>query len=593
MLLEFNEDTDEVKMHDKALQLRHRVASRKLNEAVDQDKLSVDDLLFMREKNREARHDHGTDELDLTEVEIKERVALARSDQHFKAEKQVTTLAKDVARASRLSKARLDSLIDLEKRIMTMRGQLHAPNVRNIDSVIATELQTNNKLVRLEGKFEVCSICSRRILAALMPTHARACAIQAKEETDRKSSHLPGPTGVSNLEQDVVTSLATFKPQPPRNIAIKEIGISFIEWKWDPPVIDGGLEIIDYEIAYQGRYSVFNRDIGKFKRWEEDVPSLRTSMWVFRTAPVCSTGFKIMGLRADTEYCNFKIRSLNLRGWSDWVPMLTPTETMPFPLLKTLTSVAPSPPLFVTADNITSSCIHLSWSPPFFDGGVPIIEYFVHYTVVELVVTVTERDKKVEKQKSFCTESADCCAVIRHLPDDSDILDIYVVARNYDLKMGDKGYCKVPKEKKCLRTQPSSLHARLLREMEITANSTEQFIDSAFFTVRSNRPPLLSHPLAAVLTPPYSLARRLPLCVPVCPVCPVGSVGYQTTVLTCRTHAQTTRRSRDHTARPFGDRRRQRMGRRRRTRHFSQANGRRSLTHGPRIRSEEQSGTSR
>eukprot|EP01037_Dinobryon_pediforme_P041694 gene41694-51625_t len=164
MLLEFNEDTDEVKMHDKALQLRHRVASRKLNEAVDQDKLSVDDLLFMREKNREARHDHGTDELDLTEVEIKERVALARSDQHFKAEKQVTTLAKDVARASRLSKARLDSLIDLEKRIMTMRGQLHAPNVRNIDSVIATELQTNNKLVRLEGKFEVCSICSRRIL---------------------------------------------------------------------------------------------------------------------------------------------------------------------------------------------------------------------------------------------------------------------------------------------------------------------------------------------------------------------------------------------------------------------------------------------
>jgi hypothetical protein len=370
-----------------------------------------------------------------------------------------------------------------------------------------------------------------------MPTHARACAIQAKEETDRKSSHLPGPTGVSNLEQDVVTSLATFKPQPPRNIAIKEIGISFIEWKWDPPVIDGGLEIIDYEIAYQGRYSIFNRDIGKFRRWEEDVQSLRTSMWVFRTAPVCSTGFKIMGLRADTEYCNFKIRSLNLRGWSDWVPMLTPTETVPFPLLKTLTSVAPSPPLFVTAENITSSCIHLSWSPPFFDGGVPIVEYYVHYTVVELVVTVTERDKKVEKQKSFCTESAECCAVIRHLPDDSDVLDIYVVARNYDLKMGDKGYCKVPKEKKCLRTQPSSLHARLLREMEITANSTEQFIDSAFFTVRNSRPPPPYLTAAvAVLTPPPSRAHRLFLCLS----CRVSNNGIYVSN-TCANYAKISR----------------------------------------------------
>ncbi len=156
---------------------------------------------------------------------------------------------------------------------------------------------------------------------------------------------------------------------------------------------------------------------------------------------------------------------------------------IPFPLLKTLSSVSPTCALFVTADDVTSSCIHLSWSPPLFDGGVPIIEYIVHYTVVELVITVTERDKKLEKKKEFCTESTDCTAVIRHIPDGTDVVDIYVVARNYDLRVGDKGYVKLPKDKKCIRTKPSSRHSRLLRELEYASNVTDDHIDSAFFTV--------------------------------------------------------------------------------------------------------------
>ena len=43
---------------------------------------------------------------------------------------------------------------------------------------------------------------------------------------------------------------------------------------------------------------------------------------------------------------------------------------------------APSIPLFVNCHKITSSCIYLDWSPPFYDGGVPLIDYIIHYTIL-------------------------------------------------------------------------------------------------------------------------------------------------------------------------------------------------------------------
>lgn len=480
MLLEYNEDTDENTLHERAIQLRHRVAGRKLDASVESNSLTVDDLLFMREKNREAIKEHGKDELAVTEVLVKDRISLVRTEQHFKAVGQVSVLGKDVARASRLSKARLDSLNDLEKRIMTMRGQLQAPSVPLVDSAINTELQTNNKLVKLEGKFDTCSICNRRILLALLPTHKRMCDVQAKETALAKLTNKPKPGGVSNLDVNIVTSLATFKPQPPRNFRVKEIGISFISWEWDPPVVDGGLEITDYEIMYDVHFSIFQREIGKFKKWDETVGPFSTSNWVFRNNPVCNTGYKVMDLRADTDHVNFRIRSMNLRGWSDWVPMQVANVPE---VLRTRPSVPATPPLHVMCEKITSSCLHLSWGPPLFDGGVPITDYFVHYTVVEMQITVTARDVRVEKKKSFCTESTETTAVIRHLPEDCDIIDVHVVARNFDLHLGAPGYAKLPKEKKAFRTAQSSRYARLLRELDFCANVTEDYVDSTFFTV--------------------------------------------------------------------------------------------------------------
>lgn len=477
MLLEYNEDTNEDTLQEKAIVLRKRVAGRKLEESVAKEHLDVDSLLHMRELNRGVRKTHIEDSVDLTDYEIKDRVAFQRTDQHFSAVGQVRSLGKDVSRASRLSKARMDSLNDLEKRILAMRSQLSIPSVPLVETTISNDLRTNNKLVKLEGKFDTCNTCSRRILAVLLPTHERMCVLQAKEAANNAKFSRPPSRGIAIIDSAVVAALSTFKPQPPRNFHVKSIGVSYIDWIWDPPVIDGGLEVTDYEISYQARYSEFNRDIGKYHKWEESVPSLRTSQWVFRSppGPVCSHGFKITFLRAAGEYFNFQIRSHNLRGSSDWVSMLT--EETPF--IKTEVSVPPTAPLFVTVDKITSSCIHLSWEPPFFDGGVPITEYIVYYTVVELQVTVTARDVRVEKRKEFNTESTATIAVIRNLPDQTDVIDIYICARNFTYHIGSKGMLL---RQQVVRTLKSSRHALLQRELTYASTITEALIDTSFYT---------------------------------------------------------------------------------------------------------------
>lgn len=68
---------------------------------------------------------------------------------------------------------------------------------------------------------------------------------------------------------------------------------------------------------------------------------------------------------------------------------------------------APTCPLFVNCSQITSSCIYLDWSAPFYDGGVPIVDYTVHYSVMERQTTVTARDVLFEHVLKFKLHSAE------------------------------------------------------------------------------------------------------------------------------------------------------------------------------------------
>jgi hypothetical protein len=479
MLLDYN-DIDEANIQAKAIALRQRVAGRKLQELTEAGCLDADIIAHLKESSRDARKAHAVESFDIIVANTHDRIACERADQHLAAERQVRTLGKDVTRAARLGKAKLDSLNDLEKRIMGMRAKLQNSMSLSAETAIATEVRSNIKAVKLDKQFKNCSHCNRRILVQLLYAHEHMCLSRKDASVNLSADELSkrdvfNPT-VNNMQTNMIASLSTFKPQPPRNCRVVNKGASYITWEWDPPVFDGGLVVSEYELSYTAKMSDFDVKTGKYKKWEEHVPSLLTTCWIFRSNPVCNTGFKMTYLRANTEYTMFRIRSYNLRGWSEWVHMLPDFHD------KILTDPAqpPSAPLFVNVDFVTSSCVYLSWSPPLFDGGLTIIDYIIYYTCIEKQVTVTSRDEQVQKHRCFYVQDANAVqGVIRNLPESTEVIDIAVCAVNSGQIVGTKG---ISKQSKCV-TKASSRYIKVAQELGITTKATEEFVDSAFCTV--------------------------------------------------------------------------------------------------------------
>lgn len=255
MLLEYNVDTKDENMKERAIELRRRVAGRKLDEALGDGTLSTDGLVRLKEKNRDERKAHLDERMIISNASQNERMSIARAEQQLKAEGQLKTLTRDVSRASRLSKAKYDVLTDLEARVKRMRIQLKDPKDPPVETVIAQELQVNDKQ-HLEGKFGICSICSRKILLTLLGTHTTMCERRKHERSPPKIS-LEGAAGLSSsskphaapaakksteqelqdaeeeqygrlpvydIEQTVLTAVATFPPQRPRQCKVVSKG---------------------------------------------------------------------------------------------------------------------------------------------------------------------------------------------------------------------------------------------------------------------------------------------------------------------------------------------------------------------------------
>ena len=102
---------------------------------------------------------------------------------------------------------------------------------------------------------------------------------------------------------------------------------------------------------------------------------------------------------------------------------------------------------------ITSSCVHLNWQIPIYDGGLDITNYVVHHTTREKVITVTDRDVIDEKIHRVKTSNTDTNLIIRNLPSDSDILNIGITAVN---KAGLISVQAQLPQNPVLRTMPAS-----------------------------------------------------------------------------------------------------------------------------------------
>jgi uncharacterized protein YfkK (UPF0435 family) len=385
MLTKYSLDTNDEDIGKSAIELRKRFAGRKLEKDLSTGAIDDKLLIQFKEMNRYERFQHSADTIEIMEQIQGNRQTLVRTEQQLEIQSQLRLLNQDITRSTRLSKAKVDSLTDLEKRIRKLRQNLSDPQpVPGVEHVVIEQLTSNNK-IHLEKLFKQCSNCSRNILVGLHDAHHTACLRMNGQ------SVINSRPPIYDVDVDLKTSLTSFLPQSPRNCRLVSRGYRYLAFSWDPPVFDGGLPITNYQLSYKTHTVTFDPGTKMKIVKVKECPLVNTSYWCVRN-PVCHHGFKLTGLTGGQSYVDLRVRSVNLRGVSEWVDLIPSTEaTSTSGIVATLAPIAPWEPLFVHVAKVTSSCIHLDWEPPFFDGGSEIVRYEIKYVVYHRTVTSTNR----------------------------------------------------------------------------------------------------------------------------------------------------------------------------------------------------------
>jgi hypothetical protein len=386
MLVDYTLDTKEDEILPRSLELRKRIAGRRIARGVETGIIDQDVLLKLKKVSVNEIKEHRRSNIDVLNAESGLRQTQERATQQLDIEGKLHLLDRDLQRASRLSRTRLDALTDIEKRIFDLRKNLTShPVIPTVSEQISKDLRVNNSQ-RLDSMFTSCDRCNRKILTELFKAHSEAC---------EKLQGITGPTHsarppVFDFEQDIKTSYTTFVPQNPRNFKFVKRGCSYIDFVWDPPVFDGGLPVIEYEIDFKKQIDIFDKATKLWIRRIENMEPVITSMWCMKN-PICHRGYRLKNLTAGCTYVDFKLRCKNLRGYGEYTNLSNESS------IRLEEPDAPTKPLFFQTDKMTSSCMHLSWSPPIFDGGVPISGYRISYTVLERLFLATSSTKVVKK----------------------------------------------------------------------------------------------------------------------------------------------------------------------------------------------------
>ena len=274
MLLEYTLETKEDDLKDRAIELRKRFAGRRLNDAINKGLVSANDLVRLKESNRDERLENYHDQYEIVNAGVGNRVTLARAEQQLEIQQSLRALDRDVARASRLGKSRKDTLTELENRIGKLRYLLKNPaHTETVDTQLTTELHTSSSAI-LEKNFTVCKRCNRRVLTKLFDAHTNACKKlnSAADETARLA--------IFDVNINPTVQLATFPPQPPRLCNLVTKGSTYIEFSWEPPIMDGGLPIFEYEIRYKTAAKIFDTAMKAWRRHVTDLPIMKTSRYI-------------------------------------------------------------------------------------------------------------------------------------------------------------------------------------------------------------------------------------------------------------------------------------------------------------------------
>ena len=480
MLVEYNFETKDEDMQPRAIELRKRVAARKLAAAVSSGRVGERSLKRMGELNKRELEEHAHENYSVSMAGVNAKVAVARAEQQLNVEDAMRRLDVDLNRITKLGKSRMDTLNDLERRIVRMRQELQAPKKTTVEEELGRDLRVNYQM-QTDKQFEVCTRCQRRILKQLFEAHDHACGLNAGRIPGKRAHE--SKDGIYDVNVDLTTALTTFTPQPPFDFRVVDKGTTFIQWEWEEPITDGGLPVYEYELSFIAKRMDWQPRKKRYKTTAIQVDSYLTTL-ICSQDPVCHAGARVVGLLGSTEHINWRMRCRNLQGWSDWVDMMDkgPEGDQPISVF-TQDVEAPSPPLFFRFIRNTSSCIYLAWDPPFYDGGREIVGYVISYTVNEIHTTLTERDIIIPVDMQYHAGGSVLAAVLRNLPAKTKVVNITIKAVNFGGMTSDATKLEfLENVPEAIETDQCSRHAFVARELARSANAKGDFIDSDFYT---------------------------------------------------------------------------------------------------------------
>ena len=145
MLLSYDTDTKDESLNNTAIELRRRIAARKLQNDIKNNVVDVDTLTAMKDSNKDERDEQGSEQFTVSMAKVSQRVAMTRLNQHMGIHKKLSELDRDLGRITSLNKTRYDSLGDLTKRIQSMRSQLQHPSVITVESELSETLKASTR----------------------------------------------------------------------------------------------------------------------------------------------------------------------------------------------------------------------------------------------------------------------------------------------------------------------------------------------------------------------------------------------------------------------------------------------------------------
>ena len=300
-----------------------------------------------------------------------------------------------------------------------------------------------------------CNLCGKKFTHKTIEKHKKKC--------EERQKFLEGKEGNDS------TLISLMPPQKPRNVVVSKLGPDYISLKWEPPILDGGCKVFDYEIGYRVCHV---EKIGKREvRHYTDVPPLLCSRWVLKP-PVASYGFVLTDLEASTEYSDIKVRCRNKIDWGPFSKPLDPVTT--------LNAIPPTPPLFFECVKCTSAIIAFQWGEPANDGGSPIVDYELKYTEVALkdnqeVGIKSESEKYEEIQHTVSVGGSHTYHSLLDLRGDT-------IFRDWEIRaLSECQLSSEPALHKPIRTKEPTRRQLVQKEILRTKQTQGDFIDSDFY----------------------------------------------------------------------------------------------------------------